>query len=461
MKATSRHNPRTAVPGASGRESAAPPPPVPQGQVGLHALRALLQERSLLAALAALHREMGDIFQLPLPGFDPVVLVGPQANRFLLVESRDDVRWRTEGDPVTQLLRQGVLVVDGAWHDELRGKMNPSLHRRMFGGYVETMWRTLDWASEHWADSGTVDMLVDMRRVALTTLIQTLFGADVRPHIRRLWKAVLKTLSYISPGAWLLWRGIPRPGYRRALEQMDAYLYEIIAARRQHPANPSDLLGSLITVPGYDDGLIRDQLLTMLIAGHDTNTALLAWSLYLLGQNPGVMAQAKDEVDQVLGSAPPQLETIGGLKYLDAIVNESLRLYPPIHIGNRTAARDLEFQGYRIPAGKRVVYSIYLSHRHPAYWDAPDAFRPERFMNGGARDLRPYVFVPFGGGPRNCIGAAYGQMEARVVLARILQRYELRALDRPVHPHMGATLEPRPGVLMTVRSRPIDAEARG
>lgn len=426
--------------------------PVPQGEAGLGALQALLRQRNILAALEALHAQMGDAFALPLPGFQAVMLVGAEANRFMLVEARQNLLWRSEGDPVTELLRHGVLVEDGDSHDTLRRAMNPSLHRNMLLHYVEKMAHSTDQVMAGWANGASVDMLVEMRKVALLILTDTLFKEDFSPELDRLWKAVLTTLHYISPGLWLLWKGMPRPGHGRGLRQMDEYLYRIIQLRRENLGHPTDLLGGLIA-SGMSDDLIRDQLLTMLIAGHDTSTALLAWALYLLTTNEAVMAQAREEVDRVLGDRTPVLEDASQLTYLDQVIKETLRLYPPIHLGSRIAAHDFAFGDYDIPAGTRVLYSIYLTHRHPQYWSNPHAFDPSRFAPEIARQQPPYTYLPFGGGARNCIGTAFAQVEAKVVLARILQTFDLRFVGGKVSPKMGATLEPQPRVMVEVRRR--------
>ena len=431
-------------------------PPVPGPEAGRHALRALFEQRSVLASLEALHHSIGDVFQIPLPGFNPVVLVGPEANRFVSVTAREDLRWRSEGDPVTELLDQGILVTDGEFHDKLRRSMNPALHKSLLADYQESMWRRTDQVICEWHDGARMDMLVEMRKIALLIFMETLFGVDITADMPSIWRALLRTLAYISPGAWVIFPGIPRPGYAWALQKMDGYLYRIIAERRASQ-NPSgkDLLGLLIA-SGFNDKLIRDQLLTMLIAGHDTSTALLAWTLSLLGGHPKWMRRIQEEVVGTLGDESPTLEKVEELVSLELVIKESLRLYPPIHIGNRIAAEDLEFGGYRIPAGKRVVYSIYLTHRHPAYWERPADFLPERF--GGIQDRqRPhYAYVPFGGGPRNCIGMPFAQVEVKIVLARIFQTFTLEMTPadyRKVQPHMGATLEPRPGVWMRVHRR--------
>ncbi len=428
-------------------------PPVPRGRAGWRALRALIEQRNLLAALEVLHAELGDVFRIRMPGFNPIVLVGPEALRFVLVTARDNLYWRSEGDPVTNLLRHGILVEDGAPHDVLRRQMAPAFHRQILARYIAAMVRATDRVMSSWTHSTHYDMLVEARRIALLILMEALFKVDFNTKMEQLWPAILRTLAYISPGWWLIWRGAPRFGYIRARQQLDAYLYQIIQARRATPGASDDLLGLLVTTPGLSDDLIRDQLLTMLIAGHDTSTALLAWALYLLGSHLAMMERARAEVDRVLGEDEPTDAHINQLRYLDQVIQETLRLYPPIHVGTRIAATDLEFQGYRIPAGTRVLYSIYLTHRHAQYWPAPQRFDPERFNPEQSRMRPAYVFLPFGGGPRNCIGAAFAQLEAKTVLARILQNFDLRLAHAKVHLHMGATLEPRPGVIMSVRRR--------
>ena len=422
---------------------------------GPEVLRAMLQGRSLLTGLSAMHRVLGSPFQITMPVFRPVILVGPESNRYVLVTHRDQFLWRTESDPVTHLLRHGVLVEDGERHDQIRAVMDPSLHRGQVAQQVNAMWHYTGRALDQWQDGSTLDMLVEMRKAALLILMGSLFGEDVEADIERVWQPILKSIHYISPGPWILWPGMPRPGYARYLEALDDFLYELIANRRAAGADSDDLLSVLINHPEMNDDLVRDQLLTLLIAGHDTSTALLAWVLYLFGLHPDEMERARREVDSVLpaGDRTPGPEELRRLEFLDAVIKETLRLYPPIHIGNRRTAEDVQMQGYTIPAGTRVMYSIFLSHRDPQYWSEPDAFIPDRFMRENIEKRPPLTYVPFGGGPRNCIGAAFSQIEAKIVLVRILQRFNLELVGKNVHPHMGATLEPRPGVSMRISIR--------
>jgi cytochrome P450 len=199
------------------------------------------------------------------------------------------------------------------------------------------------------------------------------------------------------------------------------------------------------------DETIRDQLLTLFIAGHDTSTALLTWSLYLLGSHPDVLARACAEVEAVTHGEPPRAEHLPELVYLGQVIDETLRLYPPIHTGNRVARKDLEFGSYRIPAGTRLIYSIYATHHDERNWPDPERFDPERF--GAGVKIRPYSYLPFGGGPRNCIGAGFAGTEAKVILARLIQSFDIRLVDTRVRQHMGATLEPSPGVKLRMIRR--------
>jgi cytochrome P450 len=266
--------------------------------------------------------------------------------------------------------------------------------------------------------------------------MNALFGVDAWNDLPVIWTPILKTIQYISPGPWIFWRKIPRLGFNKHLKKLDEYLFRIIRDRRAAPARP-DLLQHLMDA-GLDDERIRDQMLTMLIAGHDTSTSLLAWTFVSLGQHPDIHARLVREIG-VMDKSP----------LLDQVIKESLRLYPPIHIGNRMVVEEMDFEGNKIPAGGRMFYSIYLTHRDPAVWENAEQFCPDRFSPG--HQIPPYAYIPFGGGPRACIGAAFGQAEARLVIARLLRSFSFKFMNADqIHAHMGATLEPRPGVLAKV-----------
>jgi cytochrome P450 len=211
------------------------------------------------------------------------------------------------------------------------------------------------------------------------------------------------------------------------------------------------MLSLLVKHEGMSDDLRRDQLLTMLIAGHDTSTALLAWSLYLLGKHPWAQEKAREEVQAAFGKEAPNDEGLPQLEFLEQVIKETLRLYPPIHVGNRVVKQDLEFMGYTIPAGRRLMVSIYATHHDPRRWENPETFEPSRFAPGN-RPV-PYSYLPFGGGPRNCLGSAFALYEVKIVLARLLQNFHFTLKSEQVKLHMGATLEPSPGVFVEVERR--------
>ncbi len=416
-------------------------------ETGRAALGALIKEGSPLGPLKVMAKHVGRFFQIPIPGFRPYVVFGPEANRKVLVTEREKVLWRNT-DPVTELLRRGVLITDGEEHDHYRELMEPPLHPSRLPNYTQMMIEQTERVSSQWKNREIVDMLVESRKIALLIIMQTLFSRDAWDDLPQIWNPILKSIQFISPGMWIFWRRMPRWGFRKPLRDLDNYLYRIIADRRPGTIDhgqsslvnrPPDLLQHLIDA-GLSDDVIRDQMLTMLIAGHDTSTALLAWTFALIGQHPDIHMKLVDEVD-----------TLKKSPLLDQIIKESLRLYPPIHIGNRRVVEEMQFSEGSVPAGERMFYSIYLTHRDPAIWEDAEAFCPERFAGG--RKTPPFAYVPFGGGPRACIGAAFGQAEARLVIAQLLKTHTFEFTKHKIHAHMGATLEPRPGVRMRVSKR--------
>ncbi|MBK5107036.1 MAG: cytochrome P450 [Anaerolineales bacterium] len=416
-------------------------------------LKDLAAQRSLLAGMEAMHQELGNIFEINLPGFKPVVLSGPEASREVLVTKRQQFKWRNASDPVTRLLRHGLLVEDGAFHETLRGIMQPALQRSQVNRYLPAMLACTDRVMSTWQDGSIQDMLVEMRRLALMILMETLFSVDISSDLPWLWDRIMRVLEYISPGLWLINSNLPRPGYQKAIKELDEYIFTIIRDGRLNETGVDDMLGELINREEMDDDLIRDQILTMLIAGHDTSTALLSWALYLISLHPEVMDRAREEVDQRLKERVPTIMEINQLHYLDQIIKETLRLYPPIHAGNRIADTDLNLQGCAVPKGTRVLLSFYLTHRDEESWLQSDRFKPERFDRNAPHKQPPFSYLPFGGGPRNCIGAAFAQIEAKLILAWIIQTFDLELVSPKVNIHMGATLEPKPGILIRVTRR--------
>jgi cytochrome P450 len=240
--------------------------------MGWEALQSFLMEGSPLGPLKVMAKQIGYFFQIPLPGFRPFVVFGPEANRKILVTERDKIL-RRNTDPVTDLLRHGVLVVDGEEHDHYRELMEPPLHPSQLSGYTQMMIEQTERVTSLWKDGEIVDMLIEGRKIALLIIMQALFGKDIANDLPRLWTPILKAIKFISPGPWIFWRKMPSPGYKKYLKVLDDYLFDMIEERRRTEAG-HDLLQHLIDA-GLSDDVIRDQMLTMLIAGHDTSTARL------------------------------------------------------------------------------------------------------------------------------------------------------------------------------------------
>ena len=318
-------------------------------ETGRLALFAFLSERSPLGAMSVLYARLGRLFQIPFRAFHPFVVGGPEANRKLLVTEREKVRWRS-ADPVTDLLRQGVLVTDGAEHDAYRGLMEPELHPSVLPRYVKTMLAQTDRVTAEWQDGGTVDLLVENRKIALLIIMETLFGVDVWGDLPKIWDSGAEGYRIHLSGSVDLLAANSPPGYKRHLAALDAWLYGIIRLRRD-AAPRQDLLQHLIDA-GLEDDRIRDQMLTMLIAGHDTSTALLAWVFYLLGRDVETYHQLVRELDEALGCEPPASPSGWQPALLDMVIKETLRLYPPIHTGNPRWWRISPLKAAPFPQGR-------------------------------------------------------------------------------------------------------------
>lgn len=414
------------------------------GRDGLRALWALRHGMAgLYEALELVRDRLGEAFQLGFGRFQPVVLSGPEALHEALVERRGSLSWRSEGDPVVRLFGRSILVTDGEEHDRARAVMAPALAPERLRTHVPEMVEAVDRELARWPREGRVEVVSAMRRIAWRNFEQAFFGhAPGDEELGRLWPALLAALKYIGPGPWVV-TGAPGkpPAQFRPLEE---HLLGLIGARRAAGSPVDDLLGLLVGAFD-DDRQVRDHALTMLIAGHDTSTAQLSWALHLLARSPGWLARATREVRSALGaSGVPAAGT--ELPVVEAVLKETLRLWPPIHLGARRAKEDVELGGWSIPRGSRVLLSYFLVQRDAARWERASEFDPGRWLEGGAPEA--FAYLPFGGGPRNCIGAGFANLEGRVVLARLLQRVDVAVTRRPLRGAMGATLEPRGGRLL-------------
>jgi len=415
------------------------------------ALGILLRQRSLLEALEPLRAEMGDVFLLSGPGLQAAVIAGADPAREALVTLRHAFSSRLASDPIARWLRGGMLVADGAAHDTARRMAEPFFRADFLRSRAGSMLRCVDRAITAWPDGAVVELSAAMRRLALEILLETLF--DLPAEVAEwLWDPLQAARAYIAPGLWLLWPGLPRPGYAGPLRQLEERVRAIIRQRRSEGGS-DDLLSAWVRAPHMGEEEVRDQMMTMLIAGHDTVGAWLAWTLAWMAWHPEIQALARQEVDEQLHGNPPDPIALGRLPFLQAVGYEALRLFPPIPVLNRRALIPLTIGGVPIPPGMRVMISIYTIHRHPGLWEDPGRFDPARFMRRDGEDGKGFRYLPFGGGPRFCIGAPLAKLEGFLVMARMLQRVIWEPVPPAPRPRLRATLDPWPGVWVRIRRR--------
>jgi cytochrome P450 len=319
-----------------------------------------------------------------------------------------------------------------------------------------------------WQHGKVIDVMSEMNAVTMEIVARTLFGADVSADIAEVAGAMAvlqEETGRVRPTAFFdLPEWVVRPRgreFRRAVATLDRIVNRIVAERRASGESRDDLLSMLLeardeeTGEGMTDRQLRDELVTLFLAGHETTAISLAWTFHLLAQNPRAEAILQAEVDGVLTErAAPAFEDLEHLHYARMVAEESLRLYPPAYVFSRRAAADDRLGPYRMPAGAHIVISPYALHRRPDYWPEPDAFWPERFAPGARTDRPKLAYLPFGGGPRVCIGNSFAMMEHAIVLAAAVRLWRLESIPgREVRTEPRITLRPKGGLPMRVMSR--------
>ena len=360
-------------------------------------------------------------------------------------------------------LGEGLLTSEDDFWRRQRKLAQPAFHHGRIGSYARTMVDYTD-AAARWQGSETLLVNREMASVTLEVVCRTLFSTDIRAQADRIGFALTELLEAITEAtdaavflpAWLPTRNNRR--IRRGVAELDSVIMPLIAARRRSGEDTGDLLSMLLLARddegrGMSDRGLRDEAVTIVLAGHETTANALTWAWVLLAQHPGAEAKLHAELDAVLNGELPTLEHVKHLTYTEMVVKETLRLYPPIPEVARQALEDVPLGEYVIPKGTIVLLPIYTLHHDPRWFEDPDAFRPERFAEG-ARALPKGAYLPFGGGPRVCIGNAFAQLEATLLLATLAQRYRLR-LEHGAHvvPEATLTLRPKGDLVMHLHAR--------
>ena len=439
----------------------------PPGPGGNTITRTLKIAREPLPILLGAYEEFGPIFTLRLLHTQVVFMLGPEANHYVTVSHPENFHWRESsfGDLIP-LLGDGLLTIDDDYHDHVRATMMPAFHREQVAASVEAMIAEAGPAIARLPEGGVVDIYEWMRGLAMRIAMRALLGLDPDEAGRGAAAAEHFEHALEFYGIDFALRFLRGPGspWRKMLASravLDSIVFEEIAHRRQSPdASRLDVLSLLLGVrdeagEGFSDKEVRDQLMTLMFAGHDTSTSTLTFMMYELSRRPDVIERLQEEQDRVLGGETPDIETLEReMPYLDMVLDEVLRLYPPAWIGPRRAVREFEFNGHTVPEGAYLNYCSWASHRIPEFFPDPEAFIPERFTRERKAALPRGAYVPFGGGKRICIGKRFGQTEVKLVATMLLQRLRLDLLPgRRMTVRQMPTLSPRGGLRMRVLPR--------
>ena len=443
-------------------------PPGPKG--ALPGLQFLSFTRDPLGFLSNVAREHGDVVYFGGVTEELYLLNHPDYIKDVLVTHNTSFMKGRGLQRAKRLLGEGLLTSEPPLHRRQRRLAQPAFHKQRINAYASLM---VDYTSrlerERWEDGRTLDVAQEMMHLALTIVGKTLFGTETEAEAEEVRAALSASMAsfarFMMPFAEFLSR-LPLPANRRFTEsraRLDRIIYRIIEERRASGEDRGDLLSMLLKAQddegdgtGMTDEQLRDEAMTIFLAGHETTANALAWTWYLLSQHPEVEAKLHAELDEVLKGRPPTAEDLPRLRYTEMVVAESMRLYPPAWILGRRALEDYEVGGYVIPRDALVILSPYVMQRDPRFFPDPERFDPERFTPE-AKSARPqFSYFPFGGGPRRCIGEGFAWMEGVLVVATLAQKWRLRlAHGQSVKPQPGVTLRPRHGVRMTPERRGV------
>ncbi|HVH71884.1 MAG TPA: cytochrome P450 [Candidatus Dormibacteraeota bacterium] len=359
---------------------------------------------------------------------------------------------------------EGLLTSEGALWLRQRRLAQPAFHRARIASYAKTMVEYTERMLEGWSAGDEYDAHQEMTRLTLQIVAKTLFDADVAGDAQDVGKSLELLLELGANFRRTLFvpHWVPTPAnlrIKREIAFIESILYRIIAERRASGRDTGDLLSMLLHAQDEDgsrmtDKQLRDETITLFLAGHETTASSLSWTWWLLAQNPRAEAKLHAELDQVLLGRAPSLDDLPRLPYTANVITESMRLYPPAWGLARVAVEDHELRGFLVRKGMGVAMAQWVVHRDTRWYSAPEEFRPERWEDDFIKRIPRFAYFPFGGGPRQCIGNSFAVMEATLILATVAQRYRLRLVsNHPVVPLASITLRPRHGVRVTLESR--------
>lgn len=444
-------------------------PPTPPGNLILGHLPDY--QRDSMGYETHVARTYGDIVHMRWVNRHAYFISHPDYVRQVLVDEADKFyKAPIYRDLLSYFLGNGLLTSDGDFWRRQRKLAQPAFHTKRVQSYAEVMVDYTVRLLDQWQPGQTRDMNRDMMRLTLAIVAKTLFNADIDKDANRISDALTDILEVttqrIQSPIQVIPDWIPTESNKRrksAVRELDGIVLGLIEQRRTANEDQGDLLSMLMMArddadQGMTDQQLRDEAVTIVLAGHETTANALSWTWYLLAQHPEVEARLHAELDHVLGGRLPTTGDLRQLPYAEMVIKESMRLYPPIPSIARLAMEDLVIGGYPVPKGMIVSMAPHVIHRDPRWYPEPDEFRPERFTREFEKSLPKCAYLPFSTGPRICIGNSFAMMEAVLILATLAQRYRPGLVPgQNVTPHAALTMRPQPNIQMTLEKRPAVA----
>jgi cytochrome P450 len=447
--------------------SLAPPPFPPRLRTRLPGGDLLAFRRDALGTLERLARDHGDVAGMRFGPRRVTLLSHPEQVREVLVTRHREFIKSYALQRARVLLGEGLLTSEEPLHLRQRRLAQPAFHRERIAAYGTDMTAYAARRADEWREGAETDVAREMNRLTLAIAGKTLFGAEVGGEADEIARALTDALGLFkrltNPLGPLLDR-LPTPAtrrMRRARARLDATIHRIVAERRAEGTDRGDLLSMLLLAQdtegdggGMSDAQLRDEALTIFLAGHETTANALAWTWLLLSRNPQAEAALHAELDRVLAGRLPAADDLPALPYTRAVLAESMRLFPPAYVIGRQPLRDMEIGGYRVEAGSIVLTSPWVTHRDPRWWPDPLRFDPGRWTPEREAEQPRFAYFPFGGGPRKCIGEGFAWMEGILVLATLAARWRVRPVPgHPVEMEPTITLRPRHGIRAVLERR--------
>jgi cytochrome P450 len=444
-------------------------PPGPKGKLITGVMREF--NRDTLGFIERLQRDYGDVVRSRFLYLYAYFLYNPaDIETLLTTDAKSYRKARSLRSPFFyRLVGNGLVTSEGDFWRRQRRLAQPAFHRQRISSYGDIMVQYAQRAMTSWNDGEERDISRDMTRLTLEVVVKTLFNSDVSndaDHVGAILSQIVKPFASQATLKWIADNRLPTPDHRRyfkAVSEIDRIVYRIIAERRASGSDEGDLLSMLLQAQDEDgsqmsDAQLRDEVMTLFLAGHETTALALSWSWYLLATNPQAEQKFHAELDEVLGRRLPDVADLPNLKYTEMIAKEAMRLYPPAYAIGREAIEDTEIGGYRVPRGTQLFAFQWVTHRDPRYFERPNEFEPERWASESIQRMPKYAYFPFGGGPRQCIGNYFAMMEVVLLMATIGQRFRFslaEGFQMEVLPVL--SLRPKNGIKVKLFHRAHDA----